>query len=274
MFSLGRLLRRHREQARLTQEELAERAGVSARTISDIERGVRARAYADTAARLGAALGLTDTDRAAFLNAARGPKPLAEHRVSRVPRPITSLIGREREVSRLVTVLEVEGRRLVSITGLGGVGKTRLALAVAAELEVPFEGRVYHLPILPNQDPGLLIADLARSIGVPERSSPAALAEHLAGRRTLVVLDPFEHVLAAVADLEAVLGAVPELRILAVSRERVHVAGEYELALEPLPLPSVSQPEWFRVPSAALFLERARALRPDLDLRGEIVVDI
>jgi predicted ATPase len=71
-----------------------------------------------------------------------------------------------------------------------------------------------------------------------------------------------------------VLVAVPELRILAVSRERVHVAGEYELALEPLPLPSVSQPEWFRVPSAALFLERAQALRPDLDLRGEIVVDI
>jgi predicted ATPase/transcriptional regulator with XRE-family HTH domain len=271
---LGRLLRRHREQARLTQEELAERAGVSARTISDIERGVRARAYADTAARLGAALGLTDIDRAAFLNAARGPKPLAEHRVSRVPRPITSLIGREREVSRLVTVLDVEGRRLVSITGLGGVGKTRLALAVAAELEVPFGGRVYHLPIPPNQDPGLLIVDLARSIGVPERSSPAALAEHLAGRRTLVVLDPFEHVLAAVANLEAVLVAVPELRILAVSRERVHVAGEYELALEPLPLPSVSQPEWFRVPSAVLFLERARALRPDLDLRGEIVVDI
>ena len=115
---------------------------------------------------------------------------------------------------------------------------------------------------------------VARSIGVPERGSPAALAEHLAGRRTLVVLDPFEHVLAAVADLEAVLVAVPELRILAVSRERMHVAGEYELALEPLPLPSVSQPEWFRVPSAALFLERARALRPDLDLRGEIVVDI
>ena len=154
------------------------------------------------------------------------------------------------------------------------MGKTRLALAVAAELEVPFEGRVYHLPIPPNQDPGLLIADVARSIGVPERGSPAALAEHLAGRRTLVVLDPFEHVLAAVADLEAVLVAVPELRILAVSRERLHVAGEYELALEPLPLPSVSQPEWFRVPSAALFLERARALRPDLDLRGEIVVDI
>ena len=80
--------------------------------------------------------------------------------------------------------------------------------------------------------------------------------------------------LAAVADLEAVLVAVPELRILAASRERLHVAGEYELALEPLPVPTVSQPEWFRVPAAALFLERARALRPDLDLRAEIVVDI
>jgi transcriptional regulator with XRE-family HTH domain len=137
MSPLGRLLRRHREQARLTQEELADRAGVSARTISDIERGVRARAYADTAARLSVALGLTETDRAAFLNAARGPNRMVGHRGSSVPRPITPLIGREREVSQLVTALDAEERRLVTITGLGGVGKTRLALAVAAELEVP-----------------------------------------------------------------------------------------------------------------------------------------
>jgi predicted ATPase/DNA-binding XRE family transcriptional regulator len=274
MFPLGRLLRRHREQARLTQEELADRAGVSARTISDIERGVRARAYADTAGRLSVALGLTDTDRAAFLNAARGPNTMTGHRVSGVPRPITPLIGREREVSQLVTALDAEGRRLVTITGLGGVGKTRLAVAVAAELEVRFEGQVYHLPIASNQDPRLLIAAVARSLGVPERSSPADLAEHLADRRTLVVLDPLEHVLAAVADLEAVLAAVPELRILATSRVCLHVAGEYELALEPLPVPSVSQPEWFRVPAAALFLERVRALRPDLEVPAEIVVDI
>ena len=274
MFPLGRLLRRHREQARLTQEELADRAGVSARTISDIERGVRARAYADTAGRLSVALGLTDTDRAAFLNAARGPNTMTGHRVSGVPRPITPLIGREREVSQLVTALDAEGRRLVTITGLGGVGKTRLAVAVAAELEVPFEGQVYYLPIASNQDPRLLIAAVARSLGLPERSSPADLAEHLADRRTLVVLDPLEHVLAAAADLEAVLAAVPQLRILATSRVCLHVAGEYELALQPLPVPTVAHPEWLRVPAAALFLERARALRPDLEIPAEIVVDI
>ena len=274
MSPLGRLLRRHREQARLTQEELADRAGVSARTISDIERGVRARAYADTAARLSVALGLTETDRAAFLNAARGPNRMAGHRGSSVPRPITPLIGREREVSQLVTALDAEERRLVTITGLGGVGKTRLAFAVAAELEVPFEGRVYYLPIPPNQDVRLLIAAVARSLGVPERGSPTDLAEDLAGRRTLVVLDPLEHVMAAVADLEAVLAAAPELRILAASRVCLHVAGEYELALEPLPVPTVSQPEWFRVPAARLFLERVRELRPDLEVHPEIVVDI
>ena len=274
MSPLGRLLRRYREQARLTQEELADRAGVSARTISDIERGVRARAYADTAARLSVALGLSDADRATFLNAARGPKTMTGHRVSRVPRPITSLIGRQREVSQLVTALDAEQSRLVTITGLGGIGKTRLALAVAAELEVPFEGRVYYLPIPPNQDPPLLIAAVARSLGVPGRGSPGDLAEHLADRRTLVVLDPLEHVMAAVADLEAVLAAVPELRLLIASRVCLRVTGEYELALEPLPVPTVPHPEWFRVPAAALFLERARALRPDLDLPPEIVVDI
>ncbi|HEY6665142.1 MAG TPA: helix-turn-helix domain-containing protein [Propionibacteriaceae bacterium] len=274
MSPLGRLLRRHREQARLTQEELADRAGVSARTISDIERGVRARAYADTAARLSVALGLTETDRAAFLNAARGPNRMAGYRGSSVPRPITPLIGREREVSQLVTALDAEERRLVTITGLGGVGKTRLAFAVAAELEVPFEGRVYYLPIPPNQDVRLLISAVARSLGFPERGSPADLAEDLAGRRTLVVLDPLEHVMAAVADLEAVLAAAPELRILAASRVCLHVAGEYELALEPLPVPTVSQAEWFRVPAARLFLERVRELRPDLEVHPEIVVDI
>ena len=274
MSPLGRLLRRYREQARLTQEELADRAGVSARTISDIERGVRARAYADTAARLSVALGLSDADRATFLNAARGPNTMTGHRVSRVPRPITSLIGRQREVSQLVTALDAEQSRLVTITGLGGIGKTRLALAVAAELEVPFEGRVYYLPIPPNQDPPLLIAAVARSLGVPGRGSPGDLAEHVADRRTLVVLDPLEHVMAAVADLEAVLAAVPELRLLVASRVCLRVAGEYELALEPLPVPTVPHPEWFRVPAAALFLERARALRPDLDLPPEIVVDI
>jgi predicted ATPase len=88
------------------------------------------------------------------------------------------------------------------------------------------------------------------------------------------VLDPLEHVMAAVADLEAVLAAVPELRILAASRVCLRVVGEYELALEPLPFPTVPHLEWFRVPAAALFLERARALRPDLDLPPEIVVDI
>jgi predicted ATPase len=88
------------------------------------------------------------------------------------------------------------------------------------------------------------------------------------------VLDPLEHVMAAVADLEAVIAAVPELRILAASRVCLHVAGEYELALEPLPVPTVSQPEWFRVPAAALFLERVRELRPHLEVPPEIVVDI
>ena len=183
-------------------------------------------------------------------------------------------VGDYRYPAPLVSEVDAKGRRLVSITGIGGVGKSRLALAVAAELEVPFEGRVHHLPIPPNQDPRLLIAALARAIGVPERGLSAALAEHLAGRRTLIVLDPLEHVLGAVADLEAVLLAVPELRVLAASRERLRATGEYEMALEPLPLPTASQPEWFKVPAAALFLERARALRPDLDPRPEIVVDI
>ena len=275
MSVLGVLLRDHREAARLTQEELAERAGVSARTISDIERGVRSRAYSDTAVRLSVALGLRDTDRAAFLEVARG-RDLAPGNASapRVRRPLTTLIGRERELDDVVGALGTRGTRLVTITGLGGVGKTRLALAAAAELEKLFGGRVHTLDLAPHDDPGLVMGMLARSLGVPDRSSPEAVATHVAGRPTLVLLDTFEHVLSAAPDLAATLLVAPDLRVLVTSRERLKITGEAEVALQPLAVPSSSNPRWFESPAARLFLERAGGLGPDLDADPDLVIDI
>lgn len=274
MSALGVLLRRHREDAQLTQEELADRAGLSARTISDIERGVRSRAYADTAAWLGDALALDGTDRAAFLEAARGRSSWSDTTESRVPRPLTAMVGRERELGELVSAFVDRGSRLVTVTGLGGVGKTRLGLAAAAELEPHFGGRIHIIHIAPNLDPAHLVRELAKAVGSPERASPRELAAHLSGHPTLVLLDTVEHVLAAAPDLGAVLAAAPDLHVLATSRERLRIAGEQEMPLLPLPVPEPSDPRWSETPAAALFLERARAARPDLDVDPELVTDI
>jgi predicted ATPase/transcriptional regulator with XRE-family HTH domain len=272
----GTLLRRHRENARLTQEELAERSGVSARTISDIERGARSRAYTDTAKRLNSALALSGNDGATFLESARG-RP--QHQTStsgppQVPLPLTPLLGRERELAQLVSSLTTLGSRLVTITGLGGVGKSRLALAAAAGLHTFFGGRVHILPIAPNQDAGLLIGAMARTLGTSEAVAPQALAAHLAGRPTLILLDSFEFVLSAAADVEAMLLAAPELRVLTTSRERLKISGEHEIALMPLRVPEASDPHWAETPAAALFLERMRAVRPDLEVDPHLVIDI
>jgi predicted ATPase/DNA-binding XRE family transcriptional regulator len=275
MSGLGVLLRRHREERRLSQEELADRAGLSARTISDIERGLRSRIYPDTADRLSSALELAAADRTTFIEAARGRRrgPLSSAPTG-IPRPLTPLLGREREIGELIGALRDAGRRLVTITGLGGLGKTRLALEAAAELEGPYGGCVRFAPLAPNQESARLAAAVARSLGASERSGPETLTAHLAGRRTLLVLDSFEHVLEAAGALEHLLTVTPELQVLATSRERLRIAGEYELALTPLALPDASDPGWRRAPAAALFLERVRDLRPDLDADADLVIDI
>ena len=183
-------------------------------------------------------------------------------------------MGRERELAELTGALHDAGRRLVTITGIGGLGKTRLALQAALELEGPYAGRVRFAPLAPHRDSSHLVRTIARFLGASERTSPEALATHLAGRPTLLVLDSFEHVLEAASDLEDLLIAIPELQVLATSRERLRIAGEYELALTPLAVPDRSDHGWRDAPATALFLERARDLRSDLYADADLVIDI
>lgn len=260
MSAIGALLRRLREEAGLTQEELAERAGVSARTISDTERGVRRRLYADTAGRLAIALALEGADRTSFINVARGREPAAAHVPTTPPRPLTALVGRTEELEALVEDLRPGVRRLATVTGLGGVGKTRLALAAAERLAPDYEDRVRFVRFAQGSDPARLVDEVAAALG----TVPSTVAAGVAGRPTLLVLDAFEHVLTANATLEALLGSAPELHLLVTSRERLRVVGERETALGPLPLDA----------AAALFVDRAHDLDPQLPDDPALITEI
>src|SRR5688572_19792315 len=130
----GELLRGFRARAGLNQAALAERAGLSVRGVSDLERGLKSRPYVETIRRLAEALDLSERDRAALLTAAGHAVPARPVPRPRLPAPLTSFIGREAEVASVATLLRDDAARLVTLTGPGGVGKTRLAIQVANEL--------------------------------------------------------------------------------------------------------------------------------------------
>jgi transcriptional regulator with XRE-family HTH domain len=186
--ALGELLRRHRERQGLTQEDLAERAGggLSAETVSNLERG-RTRPQAQTLAALADALGLTDGERAALLAARAGaaappagpaPPPPA------LAGPLTPLVGREREAGAVARLLR-QGARLVTLTGPGGVGKTRLALRVAEGLADAFPDGVAFVDLAPLNDPALVLPTVARALGLRDEpgAAPAAQAKQMAIRQ-------------------------------------------------------------------------------------------
>src|SRR5918998_5257093 len=202
----GVRLRRLREGAGLTQEELASGAGLSARAISSLERGERKHPHPHTVRSLADALGLADDERADLLAAVPGrggatqAPATAAPLESNLPAPSTPLLGRERELREVRDFLgEV---RLLTLTGTGGVGKTRLALeaARASLAEGLFPDGVAFVALAPLEDPSLVTPSVARSLGVREAKDQTlneALRARLRGERTLLVLDNFEHVLDA-----------------------------------------------------------------------------
>ncbi|MDQ6934277.1 MAG: tetratricopeptide repeat protein [Actinomycetota bacterium] len=270
-------LRAHRAAAGLTQVELAERAGISERAVSDIERGLRRHVYAVTARSLADALGLDPADAAVFEAAARpararsvtstGPVWGTDWRNLRR----TSMLGRETELDQVLRALIDESTRLLTITGTGGVGKSRLAAEVCWRLESDEPGRVVWVPLAGLLQPDLLLVTVATALGVSAGAGeelPAALARVLDQRSTLLVLDTFERLLDAAPALGAVLDRATHLRVLVTSRAPLRVRGESELPLHALPEPV----------AAELFRERARSARPGLSLQDgdgtRLVADI
>ncbi len=281
-MAFGQLLRQLRTAAALSQEDLADRSGLSRNGISNLERGLHPEPHLESVRMLADALALGDDERAALLAAAR-PTVWAEAPADRrrlplvvLADPLTRLIGREAELTALRTALQDEEIRWLTLTGPGGVGKTRLAVAVASGLHATFPDGVVFVDLAPLTDPALVVPTVAAAPGVresAEQSLIATLSTFLAPKRLLLVLDNCEQVLAAAPEILRLLGANPGVTIFATSREPFRVRGEHQVPLLPLPLPAVDRlstlEELTQAPVVRLFLERAQAVSEGFVLTPE-----
>ena len=185
-----------------------------------------------------------------------------------LPRPLTSFIGRERELAQARRLLA--GSYLVTLTGPGGSGKTRLCIALAAEVAGDYPDGVYFVPLAPVRDPGLVPSTIAQSLGLQDaRDRPLMdhLVSQLSERQVLLVLDNFEHLLAGAPAVARLLRETSALRVLVSSRSSLRISGEQECPVPPLAVPD---PDTSPAPDALagcesvrLFAERAAAVLPD-----------
>ncbi|NHA66741.1 ATP-binding protein [Phycicoccus flavus] len=251
------LLRSYRRRAALTQEELAERAGLAVTAVSALERGLRTRPYPHTVRALAAALDLTDAEREG-LTAAVPPRARTAEADAGGP---AGVVGRDVDAERVAGLLGPGRARLVTLTGPGGVGKTTLARAVAARLRTELGDDATVLDAGELTSPEHVLAALAARLGLAETADPVdGLAERLRGRPRLVVLDTLEHVLGVGRWLVVLLDRCPDLRLLATSRAPLRLRAEHEVVVPPLPVPDAWLPPdpgaVGAAPAVRLLLER------------------
>jgi len=280
----GLVLRRLRLEAGMSQEELAERAHLSAESISALERGRRRAPYRETIRLIGDALLLSEVARRELEAAARRPRPATagvlgfdsadsaagKHSRGDEPRqnlvrPLSTFHNRVRELADLAQVLEKH--RLVSIVGAGGIGKTRVAVELAWQILERYRDGVWFIDLAPLDDGGVVARSVISTLAIPLADGQTeldTLTHHLERRQALLIIDNCEHVVRQVAALAgALLPACPNLRVLATSREPLGVDGERVYRIPPLESPSagtdLSAEKSLAFAAVSLFVDRSTA---------------
>ena len=291
--SFGQWLKKRRRALDLTQEELAQRVPCAVITVQKIEANER-RPSKQMAERLAEHLDVAAEDLPAFVTFAR-MKPGAQwpatawrvahlapwspwrRHLTNLPVQPTRLIGRDRDVAAVRQRLLGDGTRLLTLLGPPGVGKTRLAVQVGAVVLDDFGDGLYWVELAPVRDPNQVAATIAHTLGVhttASRSFAERIKEYLRDKHMLLVLDNFEHVLAAAPFISQLLTECPSLSILATSRAPLHVRHERRFPVPPLAVPAglpedADLTEWMRYSAIALFVERAQSVRPDFALTSQ-----
>lgn len=317
VFSFGEWVRRRRRALELTQAELGECVGLATVSIHKIEADERRPSH-ETALRLAEALHIPPAEHDLFLHAARAALPVDRlalpvnddiltlpiarktpaARRALLPIAPNPLLGRDRELAELQKLLAQPNVRLLTITGPGGVGKTRLALALAELLLKQHPDELCFAPLAAVAEPAMVAAALLHSLGIREVGSTPRdqLAEYLRDQRVTLVLDNFEHLLEAALDISTLLAAAPLCRFIITSRASLHIQGEHEYLLDPLALPPAArgaktasgQVEHYagatrslspdahllEYPAVQLFAARARAVQHDFTLNPAIIAAI
>jgi predicted ATPase/transcriptional regulator with XRE-family HTH domain len=280
--SFGQWLKQRRKALDLTREDLAGRIGCAAVTLYKIEADER-RPSKQIAALLAEHLNIPADERAAFIQFARAeaadsaaPWGTPFHSPSNLPAQTTLLIGRDEDVTAIGKRLLRDESRLLTLIGPPGIGKTRLALQVAAQVLDDFADGVFFVALAPISDANLVSTTIASTLGVADvgpRTPLERLQTYLRDKQMLLVLDNFEQILAAAAQIAELLAACPWLKILATSRSPLRIRQERQMPVSPLSIPNlIHLPDvenMTHYSAVTLFLERAQAVQPDFSLTQE-----
>jgi predicted ATPase/DNA-binding XRE family transcriptional regulator len=299
IYSFGDWVRRRRKTLDLTQQTLANLVGCAVVTIKKIEQDER-RPSSIMAERLADSLSIPVCDRSAFLQAAFAERSLARmplpgdqdlsHVVkpfSNLPVPSTVLIGRQQELIEAFRMIRHQVR-LLTLTGTGGVGKTRLALELANKLRPFFPDRIFFISLASIRDTRLVVSKIAEILKVKDRSDQSLqeiLIDHIRLQQILLVLDNFEHLIPAASVVADLLSAAPGLKVIVTSRRPLHLSWEHLLTVQPLNLPQVlkdatwgdTKPILVHSDAVRLFVSRVRAHSSKFILseaNGSLVVEI